>query len=97
MDGNAAAMAADLDVNWEVLAEPIQTVMRRHDVEKPYEKLKELTRGKRVNQEGMREFVKSLDIPQDAIDSLAAMTPTKYVGNASAQAKRIVEMIKKIE
>ena len=97
MDVNAAAMAADLDVNWEVLAEPIQTVMRRHDVEKPYEKLKELTRGKRVNQEGMREFVKSLDIPQDAIDSLAAMTPATYVGNASAQAKRIVEMIKKIE
>ena len=51
----------------------------------------------RVNQEGMREFVKSLDIPQDAIDSLAAMTPATYVGNASAQAKRIVEMIKKIE
>ena len=97
LDVNAAAMAADLDVNWEVLAEPIQTVMRRHDVEKPYEKLKELTRGKRVNQEGMREFVKSLDIPQDAIDSLAAMTPATYVGNASAQAKRIVEMIKKIE
>ena len=64
---------------------------------KPYEKLKELTRGKRVNQEGMREFVKSLDIPQEAIDSLAAMTPATYVGNASAQAKRIVEMIKKIE
>ena len=51
--------------------------MRRHDVEKPYEKLKELTRGKRVNQEGMREFVKSLDIPQEAIDSLAAMTPRR--------------------
>ena len=97
LDVNAEAMAADLDVNWEVLAEPIQTVMRRHDVEKPYEKLKELTRGKRVNQEGMREFVKSLDIPQEAIDSLAAMTPATYVGNASAQAKRIVEMIKKIE
>jgi adenylosuccinate lyase len=96
LDVNAKAMADDLDVNWEVLAEPIQTVMRRHDVEKPYEKLKELTRGKRVNQEGMREFVKSLDIPQDAIDSLAAMTPATYIGNASAQAKRIVEMIKMI-
>ena len=57
LETNAAAMAEDLDRNWEVLAEPIQTVMRRHAVEKPYEKLKELTRGRRVDRDGMREFV----------------------------------------
>ena len=96
LDVNADAMAADLNANWEVLAEPIQTVMRRNDVEKPYEKLKELTRGKRVDQEGMREFVMSLDIPQDAIDSLAAMTPATYVGNASAQAKSVLNSIKNL-
>ena len=79
---NPAALEAELDANWEVLAEPIQTVMRRYGIEKPYEKLKELTRGKRVNQEIMQEFVAKLDMPQEAKDQLMAMTPMNYIGNA---------------
>ncbi|MCW9014340.1 MAG: adenylosuccinate lyase [Gammaproteobacteria bacterium] len=86
---NPAVLEADLDSNWEVLAEPIQTVMRRYGIEQPYEKLKELTRGKAVNQQTMQEFVQKLDIPQDAKDLLMAMTPMNYIGNAVAQTKNI--------
>ncbi len=86
---NPPALEAELDANWEVLAEPIQTVMRRYGIEKPYEKLKELTRGKRVNQQIMQEFVETLDIPQPAKDRLMAMTPMNYIGNAIEQAKKI--------
>lgn len=92
----ADTMAADLDVNWEVLAEPIQTVMRRYAVEKPYEKLKELTRGRRVNAQGMREFVTKLDIPEEGKKALMALTPASYIGNAAAQAKDIVNKIKEL-
>ena len=84
---NAAALAADLDSNWEVLAEPVQTVMRLYNVESPYEKLKELTRGKRVNAEGMRAFVSKLEIPEDAKARLLALTPASYVGEAAKLAK----------
>ena len=80
LETNAGAMAADLDKNWEVLAEPIQTVMRRHGVERPYEKLKELTRGRRVDKAGMQEFVSSLDIPDDSKARLMEMTPANYIG-----------------
>jgi len=86
---NPAALEADLDSNWEVLAEPIQTVMRRYGIEEPYEKLKELTRGKRVNQQIMQEFVQKLEIPQEAKDQLMAMTPMNYIGNAVEQTKNI--------
>jgi len=86
---NPASLEADLDSNWEVLAEPIQTVMRRYGIEQPYEKLKELTRGKRVNQEIMQAFVQKLDIPQEAKDLLMAMTPMNYIGNAVEQTKNI--------
>ncbi len=79
-------LAADLDANWEVLAEPIQTVMRRHGVEKPYEKLKELTRGQRLDQAGMIAFVESLDIPEADKTRLKALTPATYIGNAAEQA-----------
>ena len=71
---NEAALAQELDCNWEVLAEPVQTVMRMHGVESPYEKLKELTRGKRVDAEGMKTFVQGLDIPEDAKNRLLALT-----------------------
>ena len=87
-------MAADLDCNWEVLAEPIQTVMRRHDIEKPYEKLKELTRGRRVDRDGMREFVEKLEMPEESKQRLMDMTPATYIGNATAQALDIVAKIK---
>lgn len=89
LETNAAAMDADLDANWEVLAEPIQTVMRRYGVEKPYEKLKELTRGQGVTQQIMQDFVAGLDIPDDAKQLLMKMTPHNYIGNAVEQAKNI--------
>ncbi len=86
---NAPRLAADLDDNWEVLAEPIQTVMRRHGIEAPYEKLKELTRGRRLDREAMVAFVDSLDLPDDAKAGLRALTPADYLGNAVDQAKTI--------
>ena len=86
---NPAALEAELDNNWEVLAEPIQTVMRRYGIEKPYEKLKELTRGKKVNQQIMQEFVENLDMPQEGKDLLINMTPMNYIGNAIEQTKNI--------
>ncbi len=89
LEVNEKVIAADLDANWEVLAEPIQTVMRRYGIEKPYEKLKELTRGQRVNQQIMQDFVKTLDLPQEAIDRLMQLTPGNYTGNAAEQARNI--------
>ena len=89
LEVNPAALAADLDQNWEVLAEPIQTVMRRYGIEKPYEKLKELTRGKRVDGSALRAFIDTLAIPESEKTRLKEMTPATYIGNAVAQAKRI--------
>ncbi|MFV0576405.1 MAG: adenylosuccinate lyase [Vibrio sp.] len=82
LEVNRAALEAELDKNWEVLAEPVQTVMRRYGIEKPYEKLKELTRGKRVDGEGMRAFIDGLEIPQEEKDRLKLMTPANYIGDA---------------
>jgi adenylosuccinate lyase len=79
---NEENLLAELDNNWEVLAEPIQTVMRRYGIEKPYEKLKELTRGKRVNATSMREFIDTLALPDSVKDELKAMTPASYIGRA---------------
>ncbi len=90
LEVNADAMADDLDSNWEVLAEAIQTVMRRHGFEKPYEKLKDLTRGQRVNKEIMQNFVDSLEgLPADAKEYLRNLTPATYIGNAAQQAQNI--------
>ncbi|MBI3285599.1 MAG: adenylosuccinate lyase [Burkholderiales bacterium] len=89
LETNHARLAEDLDHTWEVLAEPVQTVMRRYGVENPYEKLKELTRGKGISKEAMREFVTGLAIPQDAKDLLLAMTPSNYTGIAAKLAKAI--------
>ncbi len=86
---NAQRIAADLDACWEVLAEPVQTVMRRYGVENAYEKLKELTRGKGISAEALQTFIDGLDIPADAKVQLRALTPAGYAGNAAAQAKRI--------
>ena len=82
LEANEANMLKDLDSNWEVLAEPIQTVMRRYAIEKPYEKLKELTRGKRVDGPGMSEFIDTLELPQAVKNELKAMTPASYIGQA---------------
>lgn len=84
---NAAVIEADLEANWEVLAEPIQTVMRRYGIEKPYEKLKELTRGHRVTAEGMREFIEKLEIPDSAKAQLLTLSPRTYTGYAENLAK----------
>ena len=82
-------MAADLDANWEVLAEPVQTVMRRYGIEQPYEKLKELTRGRRITATQLAEFVDTLEMPEDVKTRLKAMTPASYIGNATEQARKL--------
>ncbi|KGJ89574.1 adenylosuccinate lyase [Colwellia psychrerythraea] len=84
LEVNEANLAAELDSNWEVLAEPIQTVMRRYGIEKPYEKLKDLTRGKRVDGDSMREFIMTLELPESAKAQLCEMTPASYIGRAVA-------------
>ncbi len=86
---NVQRIAQDLDACWEVLAEPIQTVMRRYAIENPYEKLKELTRGKGISPEALQTFIDGLDMPAEAKAELKQLTPANYIGNAVAQAKRI--------
>jgi len=89
LEADPARMHADLDANWEVLAEAVQTVMRRHGVEAPYEKLKELTRGQRVSPERMRAFIAGLDIPEEARARLYALTPGHYIGLAVALTRQL--------
>lgn len=86
---NEARLSQDLDNSWEVLAEPIQTVMRRYGIEEPYEKLKELTRGQDMSAEVIQEFVSKLDLPEQARKELLALTPAGYIGNAVSQARSI--------
>jgi len=86
---NAERIAQDLDSAWEVLAEPVQTVMRRYGIEQPYEKLKAFTRGKAITRDAMGEFIASLELPQAVKDELNAMTPASYIGNAADQAKNV--------
>ena len=90
LEANPAAVAADLDATWELLAEPIQTVMRRYGVANPYEKLKDLTRGKGgITPEVLASFIRDLDIPDGAKQQLLDLTPASYVGKAENLAKRI--------
>lgn len=89
LEANPASMQADLEANWEVLAEPIQTVMRRYGIEQPYEKLKALTRGQRITVEGLHEFIASLELPAAAKAELTRLTPATYLGNAVEQAKNL--------
>ncbi len=90
LEANPQALAADLDANWEVLAEPIQTVMRRYGVENPYEQLKALTRGKGgISRESLAAFIQGLAIPEAARRELLALTPASYTGKAAELAKRI--------
>ena len=86
---NDVRLAADLDSSWEVLAEPIQTVMRRYGIEKPYEKLKALTRGQDMSAEVIRDFVEKLEIPEQARQELLALTPAEYIGNAVDQTEAL--------
>ena len=87
LEANPDAMMHDLDTNWEVLAEHIQTVMRRYGIENPYEKLKDLTRGQRVNEQIMSDFIDTLDLPDEAKAQLHQLTPDNYIGNAAEQAR----------
>jgi adenylosuccinate lyase len=89
LEVNADVISADLENNWEVLAEPIQTVMRRYGVEQPYEKLKALTRGQKIDARAVREFVETLEIPATAKQELIKLTPASYIGNAVKQAQSI--------
>ncbi|WP_144395554.1 adenylosuccinate lyase [Pleionea sediminis] len=89
LEVNPASLKAELNDNWELLAEPIQTVMRRYGIEKPYEKLKELTRGKKVDQAGMAEFIDGLALPDSVKSELKQLTPESYIGNAISQARKI--------
>jgi len=89
LEADPDRLCTDLDANWELLAEPIQTVMRRYGVANPYEKLKELTRGQRVSRDGMQAFVASLDIPEAAKAELLKLTPWDYTGKAAELARRI--------
>ena len=90
LEANPVALAADLDATWELLAEPIQTVMRRYGVANPYEKLKDLTRGKGgITPEVLASFIRDLDIPDEAKQQLLDLTPASYVGKAENLAKRI--------
>ena len=89
LETNHARLAEDLDNSWEVLAEPVQTVMRRYGIENPYEQLKELTRGKGISKADLQVFIAKLAIPQEAKDLLLAMTPANYTGIASKLAKAI--------
>jgi len=89
VDVNTQRLAAELDNHWALLAEPIQTVMRRHGVAKPYEKLKTLTRGQQVTRATLHAFIDSLDIPDDAKRQLKALTPARYLGSAKEQARNV--------
>lgn len=89
LEANGERMLDDLNANWEVLAEPIQTVMRRYGVEEPYEKLKALTRGQRIDQAGMQAFIDTLEIPDAAKAELKSLSPATYIGNAAEQARAI--------
>ena len=85
-----ARLAADLDANWEVLAEPIQTVMRKAGLPNPYERLKELTRGARITPEGLKEFVAGLELPDEDKARLAGLTPGAYIGVAEQLAREVL-------
>ncbi|MGE4335274.1 MAG: adenylosuccinate lyase [Pigmentiphaga sp.] len=87
LEVNSATIDADLDACWEVLAEPVQTVMRRYGLPQPYEQLKALTRGKGITQEALREFILGLELPDDARQRLLALTPRNYIGAAARLAR----------
>lgn len=93
LEANPERLEADLDNSWEVLAEPIQTVMRRYGIEKPYEKLKQLTRGKRIDQAGFAAFIDTLELPNDVKTELKALSPANYIGNAHAQANALTQRL----
>lgn len=89
LEANPLRMRQDLDQNWEILAEPIQTMMRRYGIENPYEQLKSLTRGKPIDKQSLHAFIASLNLPDEAKQILLALTPAAYIGNAAVMAQKI--------
>lgn len=89
LEVNAARLDEDLESSWEILAEPIQTVMRRYGIENPYEKLKEMTRGKAITRDDLHQLINSVELPDDARERLLQLTPQSYIGNADKQAKDV--------
>ena len=89
LEANPAKIQQDLENNWETLAEAIQTVMRRYGIEKPYEQLKALTRGKQMDRESLHAFIETLALPESAKQALLTLTPASYIGNAAEMGKRI--------
>jgi len=89
LEVNEPRLRDDLNNSWEVLAEPLQTIMRRYGVAEPYEKLKALTRGQSINKAVLHQFVDTLDVPKEAKDAMKKLTPENYIGNAAQQAKTI--------
>ncbi|MCG8383361.1 MAG: adenylosuccinate lyase [Gammaproteobacteria bacterium] len=95
LEVDVSRIGMDLDAAWEVLAEPVQTVMRRYGIENPYEKLKEMTRGQQVTAEIIQQFVSGLDIPEEARQTLLSLTPATYTGNAEQQALAVSNKVKR--
>jgi len=91
LEVNEGALSADLDASWEVLAEPIQTVMRRYGIENPYEKLKALTRGEAITQETLHEFIATLELDDNVKAQLLELTPSNYIGLADQLATSLPE------
>ncbi len=89
LEANREVIAADLDNHWEILAEAVQTVMRRYQLEEPYEKLKAFTRGKKIDKVSLQQFIQDLQLPDDAKKQLLALTPAEYAGYARELAKKI--------
>jgi adenylosuccinate lyase len=92
LEVDAERLAADLDANWEVLAEPIQTVMRRYGIDNPYEQLKALTRGRRIGAADLAAFIDGLDLPEAARRALRELTPATYTGNAAQMAASLEDL-----
>jgi adenylosuccinate lyase len=86
LEADLSRLDSDLDNSWEVLAEPIQTVMRRYGIDNPYEQLKSLTRGKQITSRDLAEFIQTLEIPAEAREALLKLTPGGYIGNAAEMA-----------
>jgi adenylosuccinate lyase len=91
LDVDDERIAADLENNWAVLSEAVQTVMRRHGIEEPYEKLKALTRGREIDAELLRNFIETLELPDAARRDLLALTPERYIGRAAALARQFAD------
>ena len=96
LEHDPGRIGADLDYSWEVLAEAVQTIMRRYGTADAYEQLKELTRGEAVDQAGLQAFIKGLDLPADARDALLELTPRSYTGLATRLAADLEKHLKKV-